>query len=227
MRYALVMILLSISTVPVHAQTDDPKQLTLQEIADLPEDQAEAKVAELQEAEAKDRQDALADFKRGAGLAISIVMGQEESIDEAAVVDEKVVVTRRSKDNVRAALEVHQLLTANIFTSSGRAHLRKQIEDCGDDPVDCPLFGIGPFAAIQVADDNAISSAGLGVMVGVRSDPRAESSFNLGLGLVWDNRVKTLADGFVEGQPLPTGETAVRFTEKSSRRLMLTLSFAF
>jgi len=193
--------------------------------ATLDVDTARATVATLREAEAKDRQDALADFKKGAGLGISIVMGSnDDAIEEAVVVNSRVTVTRRSKDNVRATVEIHQFLTPSMFRRGG---LKQEIEDCGEDPTDCPLFGFGPFAAIQVADDNAISSAGLGLMFGLRSDPRKESSFNVGIGLVWDNRVKTLAKGFVEGQALPAGETAIRFEERSTRRLMMTLSFAF
>jgi hypothetical protein len=176
LRFAALLLACAVAVSAVA----DQKQLTSAEVANLQTDAAKVKVAELQEDQAKDRQDALADFKRGAGLGISIVMGQNDTIDDAAIVDKKIVVTRRSKDNVRAALEVHQLLTANIFTTNGRDRVRKQIEECGEDSTACPLFGVGPFAAIQVADDNAISSAGLGVMFGVRSDPHHETSFNVG-----------------------------------------------
>jgi hypothetical protein len=201
--------------------------LTPQQIDDLNE-RAETEAARLTEREAQDRRDALDDFKKGAGLGISVVIGDNDDvIDDATVVDGKVVVTRRSRDQARAALEVHQLFTANPLTANGRKAIREQIERCAQDTINCPLVGIGPFAAIQTGDSDSISSVGLGFMVGVRSDPRQDSSFNVGLGMVFDNSVKRLASGFVEGQPLPAGQTQVQFTENSSRRLMLTLSFAF
>ena len=202
------------------------EQLTTRDFAAMPADTA-AKAAKAQEAEEQNRKDALADFKTGAALGISIVLGGDDVIDEAAVVDKRIVVTRRAKDQPRAALEAHQLFTANPFSENGRQTMRDQLIACGKSALDCPMFGLGPFAAIQTGSDNSISSAGLGVMLGLRSDPRRDSSFNVGLGLVWDTRVRGLASGFVEGQPLPAGETEVRFTERSARRMMVTLSFAF
>jgi len=64
-------------------------------------------------------------------------------------------------------------------------------------------------------------------MLGVRADPRKGSSFNIGIGIVFDAHIKQLASGFVEGKELPAGETQIKFTERSARRLLVTLSFAF
>jgi hypothetical protein len=198
------------------------------EIQRLNEQGAEMEANRLSTNEAQDRRDALDDFKKGAGLGISVVLGKNDDVvDSAIVVDGKIVVTRRSRDQVRATLEAHQLFTNNPFTARGRKAIRDEVELCADNTVNCPLIGIGPFAAIQTGSTDSVSSVGLGVMLGVRSDPRQDSSFNLGVGIVFDNAVKELAPGFVEGQALPTGQTAVQFTENSARRLMLTLSFAF
>jgi hypothetical protein len=190
---------------------------------------AAAKAAKIQEADEQNRKDALADFKTGAGLGISIVLGGagDDVIEDAKVVNDRIVVTKSATDQPRAALEAHQLFTGNPFTASGRQTMRDQLEACGRSSIDCPMFGIGPFAALQTGDDNSISSAGFGIMLGLRSDPRRDSSFNIGVGLVWDTRIKTLAEGFEEGEPLPTGATEIQFAEKSARRLMITLSFAF
>ena len=215
-------------TPPPDDQTPSSGRLLSREQIDDLNEGAETEAARLTEREAQDRRDALDDFKKGAGLGISVVIGDNDDvIDDATVVDGKVVVTERSRDQARAALEVHQLFTANPLTANGRRAIREQVERCAQDTINCPLVGIGPFAAIQTGDSDSISSVGLGVMVGVRSDPRQDSSFNVGLGIVFDNSVKGLAPGFVDGQPLPTGQTQVQFTENSSRRLMLTLSFAF
>jgi hypothetical protein len=213
---------------PADDQTPSSGRLLNRQQIDNLNDRAETEAARLTEKEAQDRRDALDDFKKGAGLGISVVIGDNDDvIDDATVVDGRIVVTRRSRDQTRAALEAHQLFTANPLTANGRKAIREQVERCAQDTINCPLVGIGPFAAIQTGNDDSISSVGLGIMVGVRSDPRQDSSFNVGLGMVFDNSVKGLAPGFVEGQPLPTGQTQVQFTENSSRRLMLTLSFAF
>lgn len=216
------------STEASAARQDSGNLLTRQEISGLSQADAQIALAQLQEEEAQNRKDALEDFKTGAGLGISVVIGDSQDvIDDAAVVDKKIVVTRRAKDQPRAALEAHQLFTANPLTAPGRQAIRQQIQDCATNPINCPLMGVGPFAAIQTAADNSISSAGFGLMLGVRADPRKGSSFNIGVGIVFDRGVKELASGFVEGKDLPPGESQVRFTERSARRLMVTLSFAF
>jgi hypothetical protein len=201
-------------------------KLTQADLASMPAGAA-AKAAKAEEAEEQNRKDALADFKNGAALGISVVLGSHDVVEDAVVVNNAIVVTKRAKDQPRATLEAHQLFTGNPFTGGGRQVMRDQLISCGKDAIDCPMFGVGPFAAIQTGDDNSISSAGFGLMLGLRSDPRRDSSFNIGLGLVWDTHVKALASGFKEGKALPTGETEVRFTEHSARRAMITLSFAF
>lgn len=216
------------STTSNSSDDDRSRLLTTTQISKLTEAQAKIALSKQQEEEGQTRKDALADFKKGAGLAISIVLGEEQNVIlEAVEIADKITVTRRAKDQPRAALEAHQLFTANPFTAAGQTKIREQIQDCAESAIKCPLIGIGPFAAIQTGNDDSISSAGLGVMVGVRSDPRKTSSFNLGVGVAFDTGLRELAPGFVEGKPLPDGESAVRFTERSARRLMLTLSFAF
>lgn len=77
-------------------------------------------------------------------------------------------------------------------------------------------FGIGPFFGIVAKDDKLISAFALGVMVGWKDTKRTDSDgFSVGLGLLLDSDVKSLADGFEEGQPLPEGETEPQFEEKS------------
>ena len=237
MKVASLMVCLVFVGATIAAQEPPPQEpppptggqlLSPQHIQDLEHPEAQSEVSRLTEKEAQDRRDALDDFKKGAGLGIAVVFGENDSIVESAiVVDGKIVVTRRSKDQARAALEAHQLFTANPLTARGRREIREEVERCARDTVECPLVGIGPFAAIQTGSSNALNSVGLGLMIGVRSDPRQDSSFNLGVGVVFDNAVKELAPGFVEGQALPAGQTAVQFTENSARRLMLMLSFAF
>jgi hypothetical protein len=237
-RSILLVALLCLSTTVV-AQNTQPagdwvnwdeveQRYSTKELEKITDPEARAAAESFAAEAGTARTDALSDFKKGAGLGLSVAVGSEQnSIEEARVVNKEIVVTRRSKDQPRAALEIHQLFTTNVLTEKGRKAAREQIRACEVDPVNCPMFGVGPFAAIQIGGDDAINSIGLGLMFGFRSDPRQDSSFNIGIGITADSRVKRLAPGFVEGGALPADETEVRFTEKSSRRLLVTLSFAF
>ena len=77
-------------------------------------------------------------------------------------------------------------------------------------------FGIGPYFGIVAKDDNLISAFSTGVMFGWK-DSRDPSSagFSLGIGAILDADVQSLADGYEEGQPLPPGETSIRFKTES------------
>jgi hypothetical protein len=204
------------------------KQFSDEAIKKITDPDAKAAVQKIKDENIDTRTNALADFKKGAGLGISIAVGNRgNSIDDAAVINNKVVVTSRPKDHPRAALEIHQLFTTNVFSSDGRRAAVEQLKACGVEPVNCPMVGIGPFAALQTGDNDAINSVGFGVMLGLRTDPRQTSSFNLGLGIAFDSHIKQLANGFTEGQAPPDNATEVKFTEKSTRRFLITLSFAF
>lgn len=57
--------------------------------------------------------------------------------------------------------------------------------------------------------------------------PAEANAFTLGVGVVFDLNVKTLGDGIHANQPLPEGETEVRFKEKSRPSLMLMFTRSF
>lgn len=70
-----------------------------------------------------------------------------------------------------------------------------------------------------------IQAAALGVMVGFR---RANNqSFNLGIGIAVDPSTRVLGEGLRANQPLPAGETEIRFKEESQYGLVLLTSFSF
>jgi hypothetical protein len=190
-------------------------------------DQAKQKLEQATAKDSKELGNSLADFKKGAGLGITIAPDASDQVDEAFVVDGKIVATKKNTNAARMMFEFHQLFTSNVFVEKGRKAAREQIENCGKDPIQCPMFGIGPFVALQMSDDNSVSSVGVGIMFGVRNDPRKDTSFNFGIGVQWDSKVKKLADGFEAGKPLPTGEKEIRFVEKGEARLMFGISLGF
>jgi len=87
---------------------------------------------------------------------------------------------------------------------------------CHSDECNAGHRGVGPFFGIVAKDDKLISAFALGVMFGRKSDEGERSEgFSVGIGAILDSDVKSLADGFKEGQPLPPGETQISFEEKS------------
>jgi hypothetical protein len=74
-------------------------------------------------------------------------------------------------------------------------------------------------------------SFGLGYMVGwsdeIASTPAATKSWNLGLGVLLESNVQRLGDGIHENQPLPDGETQVRYRKSGASSLFILLSRAF
>jgi hypothetical protein len=87
-------------------------------------------------------------------------------------------------------------------------------------------LGIGPFVAIQSSKDSPIEAFGLGALVGLRPDAKSSTSLNLGIGALLDPKVRVLGDGIVEGQPLPDGETEVRFRTEGRWRFLILASFS-
>lgn len=86
-----------------------------------------------------------------------------------------------------------------------------------------PLVATGPFATERIESDDIIQSLGAGVLFGFRKE-ESDQSLNLGLAYTLDLHVKTLAEGFEEGEALPPGETQIRYRETSQPRLLILLS---
>ena len=101
-------------------------------------------------------------------------------------------------------------------------------------PYDCTRFigleqgqyAIGPFIAIQPGTNEIIEAIGGGFMLGLRRK-EGLGSFNLGLGFVVDPSVQVLGSGIKENQPLPQGETQIRFKEKTQAGLLIIGSFSW
>jgi hypothetical protein len=89
------------------------------------------------------------------------------------------------------------------------------------------LWGIGPFVAIEGGGDSIINAIGAGLMIGFRKSAESTQSFNFGFGYVVDPNTRVLGDNVRENQPLPTGETQVRFKETAQGGLLFLTSFSF
>ncbi|MGH8222298.1 MAG: hypothetical protein ACREQZ_04925, partial [Woeseiaceae bacterium] len=84
------------------------------------------------------------------------------------------------------------------------------------------------FLAVAAGTGDTVLGVGLGWMWGLKSnDPEDSEGFSIGIGVILDDDVKALGDGFEENQPPPPGETAVRFEEKSRPAALLFVTRTF
>jgi hypothetical protein len=106
----------------------------------------------------------------------------------------------------------------------------------------------GPFVALEIGNGTSVPSGNsgpitgyaLGWMVGLhhpvwgpsKTNPStlvdtSTRSWNLGIGLRVDPNAQVLGDGIVANQPLPAGETTIRYEKEARYGIMLLSSFSF
>jgi hypothetical protein len=150
------------------------------------------------EAAATQNQKQFLGFNWGVGLGFSMASGSR--VEEAQAVGGIVRPVKDTSEQARVFLEYHWFPEA--WTS---VFARK------DDRI---VRAHGPFIAAATRDDKLLSGAGVGWMIGFR-DEAASEGFAVAIGIMMDNDVKSLAKGFKENQPLPAGETEIRYREQS------------
>jgi hypothetical protein len=174
-------------------------------------------------ASADDREDARRDLRAEAvakaddefagirfGVGVSYTVGSRRRVSSAQVVNGIVRVTDEDNGRARMVLEAHAFI-----------YPRRP------DDTDTRRWGIGPFVAFQPGEGNLINAIGAGVMIGLRPDPTKAQSLNFGVGVIVDPNTRLLGGGIVADQPLPAGETEIRYRETAQVGLLLMSSFAF
>ena len=145
----------------------------------------------------------------GLSLGLTFDLGSNDRVREASL-DPNGIVRVSDVENVtgRFLLETHHFWEIG---SSG--------------------VGIGPFVAIEAGSDPIIQALGGGVMVGFKTSDGGKSSrkssFNIGVGIIYDLNTQILGEGIVANEPLPEGETLIRFQETEQSGLMISSSFSF
>jgi len=145
------------------------------------------------------------------GVGVGVSYSEDERVSEAELAaDNTIRATKTETQEPRVILESHYYGWCSIAR-------------CNEGS-----FGIGPFFGIVAKDDKLISAFALGAMVGWKDTKRTDSDgFSIGLGVLLDSDVSSLADGFEEGQPLPPGETEPQFEEKSRWGVLLFFTRTF
>jgi len=150
----------------------------------------------------------------GVGLSLTHDLGKSDRVTSASIVNGVVRVAGERNDVTRIMLESHY-----FFTPKKDFFLNSNVKE--------NEWGWGPFVAVQAGSNEIVEAIAFGVMWGFRRNKTDSSSWNIGLGAVVDPSVKVLGDGFVPNAAPPTGETEVRFKEKSQWGLLIISSFSF
>lgn len=147
----------------------------------------------------------------GVGIAGMIPfnsIGEDNRIEEAVLAGDEssrfVRVVRRHSTSARVILETHYFFT----------------------PGPAERFGIGPFVALQPGTEKVINALGGGVLTGLRRENRSQS-FNVGAGVMVEPEVRDLGQGIMEDEPLPAGETEIRYQTVPTWSFVLIASFGF
>jgi hypothetical protein len=134
------------------------------------------------------------------GVGVGYSHGFDDIVDDAQIIDGLVRVTKDLTEQPRVILEFH----------SYRWCHKKRVGDVSIEQ------GCGPFAAVASRDDQAVSGVAAGWMYGWKTGTGADAKgFSIGIGVIVDSAGKKLGEGYVEGQPPPTGATSVFLKEES------------
>lgn len=155
----------------------------------------------------------------GVAIGISRALGTHP-IDSASVVNGIVRVEDSRSTRPLIAFEAHRYMYSGSTSNDTRA------------------FAHGPFVSVQTASDSSsLTSFGVGWMFGW-SDPIGSGKkstvdgeqqhslmgWNLGIGIMLDSQSKRLGDGLHANQPLPSGESQIRYKTTSGKSLFFIVS---
>ena len=143
------------------------------------------------------------------GLGFGASNSFDDVVETASIVNGVVRVEDDQTLQTRVLLEFHQYFWTGEMNEGQR-------------------WGSGPFLALAAGTEETVLGVGVGWMWGMKSaDPEASEGFSVGIGVILDDGVKTLGEGFEDNQPPPPGETAVRFEEKSRPAAILFVTRTF
>lgn len=156
----------------------------------------------------------LAGFKFGVGLTLTIDAGGLNRVQEAEVVNGIVRITEERDVIPRLMLETHYFFVPQSNKFFGLFSADK-------------MWGWGPFVGLQNGSDDIIEAIGIGLMIGFRRREDPAQSFNIGLGAIVDPSVKVLGDGIRQDEPLPAGETNIRYKHTDQWGFLIITSYSF
>lgn len=141
----------------------------------------------------------------GAGIMANVDFGGKKSprVKSARIIGGVVRVEEESKSQIGFMLEAHKFTKA----TGGK-------------------YVSGPFVGLVMSSEGAIDTGVLGYMWGFRQSQTSQT-MNLGFGLSITPKAQVLGDGIIEGQPMPNGETEVRYKKTTKYGAAIAVSFGF
>lgn len=136
----------------------------------------------------------------GVGLAVTTNLGRERSIQEAQLVNGIVRVTSERQVVPRLMLEKHW-----YFRDDWKGGYK-------------PGMFVG---ASLLGERQVMDAVALGALVGFKPNSGTTTTHNLGIGIALQPYSRVLGDGLTKDQPLPAGETQIRYKETNRTALIL------
>lgn len=136
----------------------------------------------------------------GVGLAVTTNLGKERSIQEAQLVNGIVRVTSERQVVPRLMLEKHWYLRDDWKGG----------------------YKPGLFVGASLLGDRQVMDAvALGFLAAFKPNSGTTTTHNLGIGIALQPYSRVLGDGLSKNQPLPAGETQIRYKETNRTALIL------
>lgn len=143
------------------------------------------------------------DFFKGMSTGIALIRPRQKTVREASVVNGKVVVTSEAKvENTLMVLKSFPISKTTHSNCQGTS----QWASCA-----AWMIGAGFNIGSQGSGGQIIDFLGVGLTVGSGQEAQKAAAWYAGIGIGRRFNQKVLGDGLRENEPLPAGETQVRF----------------
>lgn len=143
------------------------------------------------------------EFFEGMSTGIALIKPKQKTVREASVVNGKVIVSSEAK--VESTLMVLKTFPFNKETHRN-CQGTKQWASCA-----AWMLGAGFNIGSQGSTGQVIDFLGVGLTVGSGQEADKTVAWYAGVGIGRRFNQKVLGDGLRENQPLPAGETQIRF----------------
>ena len=143
------------------------------------------------------------DFFDGMSTGFALIKPKQKTVREASVVNGKVVVTSESKvENTLVVLKSFPISKTTHSNCQGT----RQWASCA-----AWMIGAGFNIGSQGSAGQIIDFLGVGLTVGSGQEAEKTAAWYAGIGIGRRFNQKVLGDGLRENEPLPAGETQIRF----------------
>jgi len=146
-------------------------------------------------------------FNFGYGIAATLNERNIKSIDEAKIVNGKIMVTKLRNNYVKILLETHYLW-----------------------PIYRDKVGLGIFIATDLpntSNNTFFNFLALGTIIAFKYPKKTNKSFNIGIGAFIDTSFKTLPWGLHDGDNVPEGMNSLELVEKNISGYCIIFTYAW